>query len=112
MQQNKQKLQHYIFNKKPKAYNSLPWFWSDQYNLKLQIAGLSNGYNDIVIRGDINKSRSFSAFYFKDNKILAVDAVNSPREFMFTKMVLTKEQKLNKEILSDISLDLKSAIIN
>ena len=43
-------------NKKPKAYNSLPWFWSDQYNLKLQIAGLSNGYNDIVIRGDINKS--------------------------------------------------------
>lgn len=99
-------------NKKPKAYNSLPWFWSDQYNLKLQIAGLSNGYNDIVIRGDINKSRSFSAFYFKDNKILAVDAVNSPREFMFTKMVLTKEQKLNKEILSDISLDLKSAIIN
>jgi len=99
-------------NKKPKAYNSLPWFWSDQYNLKLQIAGLSNGYNDIVIRGDINKSRSFSAFYFKDNKLLAVDAVNSPREFMFTKMVLTKEQKLNKEILSDISLDLKSAIIN
>ncbi|MDC0880003.1 FAD/NAD(P)-binding oxidoreductase [Hellea sp.] len=99
-------------NKKPKAYNSLPWFWSDQYNLKLQIAGLSNGYNDIVIRGDINKSQSFSAFYFKDNKLLAVDAVNSPREFMFTKMVLTKEQKLNKEILSDISLDLKSAIIN
>lgn len=99
-------------NKKPKAYNSLPWFWSDQYNLKLQIAGLSTGYNDIVIRGDINKSRSFSAFYFKDNKLLAVDAVNSPREFMFTKMVLTKEQKLNKEILSDISLDLKSAIIN
>ena len=99
-------------NEKPKAYNSLPWFWSDQYDLKLQIAGLSEGYNHIVIRGDIEKGRSFSAFYFKDNNLLAVDAVNSPREFMFTKMVLTKGQKLNKEILSDNSLDLKSAIMN
>ncbi|MDG1521944.1 MAG: FAD-dependent oxidoreductase [Hellea sp.] len=99
-------------NEKPKAYNSLPWFWSDQYDLKLQIAGLSEGYNHIVIRGDIEKGRSFSAFYFKDNNLLAVDAVNSPREFMFTKMVITKGQKLNKEILSDNSLDLKSAIMN
>ncbi|MDB4845060.1 NAD(P)/FAD-dependent oxidoreductase [Hellea sp.] len=99
-------------NEKPKAYNSLPWFWSDQYDLKLQIAGLSEGYNHIVIRGDIEKGRSFSAFYFKDNNLLAVDAVNSPREFMFTKMVLTKGQKLNKEILSNNSLDLKSAIMN
>ena len=97
-------------NGKAKPYNSLPWFWSDQFDLKLQIAGLSGGYDDIVIRGDIEKGRSFAAFYFKGDKILAVDAVNSPREFMFTKMALTKGQSLDKTILSNIEADLKSAI--
>ena len=98
-------------NEKPKAYNSLPWFWSDQFDLKLQIAGLSEGYDDIVIRGDIEGSRSFAAFYFKGDKILAVDAVNSPREFMFTKMALTKGQSLDKTVLADINADLKSAVL-
>lgn len=97
-------------NGKAKPYNSLPWFWSDQFDLKLQIAGLSGGYDDIVIRGDIEKGRSFAAFYFKGDKILAVDTVNSPREFMFTKMALTKGQSLDKTILSNIEADLKSAI--
>lgn len=98
-------------NGNPKAYNSLPWFWSDQFDLKLQIAGLSEGYDDIIIRGDIEGSRSFAAFYFKGDKILAVDAVNSPREFMFTKMALTKGQSLDKAILSDMNADLKSAVL-
>ena len=98
-------------NGKPKPYNSLPWFWSDQFDLKLQIAGLSEGYDDIVIRGDIEGSRSFAAFYFKGDKILAVDAVNSPREFMFTKMALTKGQMLDKNVLSNLEADLKSAVI-
>ncbi len=98
-------------NEKPKPYNSLPWFWSDQFDLKLQIAGLSEGYDDIVIRGDIERSRSFAAFYFKGDKILAVDAVNAPREFMFTKMALTKGQSLDKAILADVDADLKSAVL-
>jgi len=98
-------------NGNPKPYISLPWFWSDQFDLKLQIAGLSEGYDDIVIRGDIEKGRSFAAFYFKGDKVLAVDAVNSPREFMFTKMALTKGQALDKTRLADREADLKSAII-
>jgi 3-phenylpropionate/trans-cinnamate dioxygenase ferredoxin reductase subunit len=98
-------------NGKPKAYNSLPWFWSDQFDLKLQIAGLSEGYDDIVIRGDIEGSRSFAAFYFNGDEILAVDAVNSPREFMFTKMALTKGQSLNKAVLADPEANLKSAVL-
>jgi len=98
-------------NEKPKPYNSLPWFWSDQFDLKLQIAGLSEGYDDIVIRGDIDRSRSFAAFYFKGDRILAVDAVNSPREFMFTKMALTRGQSLDKAILADVDADLKSAVL-
>ena len=97
-------------NGKLKPYNNLPWFWSDQFDLKLQIAGLSEGYDDIVIRGDITGSRNFAAFYFKGDKILAVDAVNSPREFMFTKMVLAKGQGIDKKILFNLEADLKSAI--
>ena len=94
-------------NGKPKPYNSLPWFWSDQFDLKLQIAGLSEGYDDIVIRGDIEASRSFAAFYFNGEKLLAVDAVNSPREFMLARMSLSKGMTLDKTLLADAEMDLK-----
>ena len=94
-------------NGKPKPYNSLPWFWSDQFDLKLQIAGLSQGYDDIVIRGDIEASRSFAAFYFKGERLLAVDAVNSPREFMLARMSLSKGMTLDKTLLTDAEMDLK-----
>jgi len=94
-----------------KPYKSLPWFWSDQFDLKLQIAGLSQGYDDMVIRGDNESSRSFAAFYFAGDKLLAVDAVNAPREFMMTKMVLNKGQTLDKTVLGNPESDLKSAII-
>jgi len=93
-----------------KPYNSLPWFWSDQFDLKLQIAGLSTGYDDIIIRGDIEGSRSFAAYYFKNDKLLAVDAVNAPRDFMMTRMALTKGKTLDKAILRDPKAELKSAM--
>ena len=98
-------------NGKPKPYNSLPWFWSDQFDLKLQIAGLSTDYDDIIIRGDIEGSRSFTAYYFKGDKLLAVDAVNAPRDFMMTRMALTKGKTLDKAILRDLEAELKSAMI-
>ena len=98
-------------NGKPKPYNSLPWFWSDQFDLKLQIAGLSTDYDDIIIRGDIEGSRSFAAYYFKGDKLLAVDAVNAPRDFMMTRMALTKGKTLDKAILRDLEAELKSAMI-
>ena len=98
-------------NGTPKPYNSLPWFWSDQFDLKLQIAGLSTGYDDVVIRGDIENSRSFAAYYFKGDKFIAVDAVNAPRDFMFGKMSLTKGVNLSKSLLSDETTDLKSCAL-
>ena len=98
-------------NGKDKPYNSLPWFWSDQFDLKLQIAGLSQGYDDIVIRGDIKGSRSFAAYYFKGDKLLAVDAVNAPRDFMMTRMALSKGKTLNKAVLRDAEAELKSAMV-
>ena len=98
-------------NGMPKPYNSLPWFWSDQFDLKLQIAGLSTGYDDVVIRGDIEGSRSFAAYYFKGEKFIAVDAVNAPRDFMFGKMSLTKGVNLDKSNLSDDANPLKSCTV-
>ncbi len=95
----------------PKPYNSLPWFWSDQFDLKLQIAGLSSGYDDVIIRGNNESGRSFAAFYFKDDKFIAVDAVNAPRDFMFGKMSLTKGANLDKQKLVDSEIDLKSTVI-
>ena len=96
---------------KEKVYDSLPWFWSDQFDLKLQIAGLSDGYTDLVIRGDIEHGRSFAAFYFKGARLLAVDAVNAPREFALTRMVLNKGKTLDKQKVADTSLALKDSVL-
>jgi len=96
----------------PKPYHSLPWFWSDQFDLKLQIAGLSGGYDDVIIRGDMETGRSFAAYYFKDKKFIAVDAVNAPRDFMFGKMSLTKGITLDKVKLADDSVALKACAMS
>ncbi len=83
---------------KPKPYNALPWFWSDQFDLKLQIAGLSGGYDDIVLRGDPGAGRSFAAFYFKGSQLLAVDAVNRPQEYMVGKRLIPQTMGTGKTI--------------
>ncbi|MBL4852673.1 MAG: FAD-dependent oxidoreductase [Robiginitomaculum sp.] len=93
---------------KPKPYNALPWFWSDQFDLKLQIAGLSAGYDDIVLRGNPDKGRSFAAFYFKGDQLLAVDAVNRPGEFMLGKRLIPLNKTIDKKALADEAVALKT----
>ena len=97
-------------NGNAKPYNSLPWFWSDQFDLKLQIAGLSAGYDDVIIRGDLESGRNFAAYYFLGDKFLAVDAVNAPRDFMFGKMSLTKGNSPVKTKLADPDIPLKETL--
>ena len=94
----------------PKTHNALPWFWSDQYDLKLQIAGLSQGYDDVVIRGDIHQSRSFAAFYLSDGEIIAVDAVNRPKEFMMGKRLIMQKARLDKNQLADEAISMKELV--
>lgn len=84
-----------------RTYDELPWFWSDQYDLKLQIAGLSQGFDGVVIRGDSESGRSFAVFYFAGDRLLAVDAVNRPKEFVFGKKALTAGVIVDKERLGD-----------
>lgn len=92
---------------KEKAYDALPWFWSDQYDLKLQIAGLSQGYDEVIIRGDRENSRSFAAFYLKDGVIIAVDAVNKAPEFMMGKRLISGKVKVDKAKLADENVSMK-----
>jgi len=72
------------------AYNQLPWFWSDQYDVKLQTAGLLQGYDDAVIEGDIDNHK-FTVSYLKNGQLIALDAINSPAQFMRAKKQITTE---------------------
>jgi len=95
-----------------KAYSELPWFWSDQFDVKLQIAGISQGYTEAVVRGDAGKSRSFTVFYIKDQHIIAADCINRPKDFMVAKKLILQQSKINVAALVDESSDVKKLLIN
>lgn len=87
-------------------YSQVPWFWSDQFDLKLQIAGLSTGYDDVVIRGN-PADRSFACLYLKNGELIATDAVNSPKEFVQSKALIAAHAVVDREKLEDIDQSLK-----
>jgi len=91
---------------KPRPAEDCPWFWSDQYDLKLQIAGLSQDYDETVVRGDI-EARKFAVFYLRNGKLIAVDAINSPPEFLASKKLIMTGAHLAPETLSDTSQSMK-----
>ena len=90
-----------------KSYASMPWFWSDQYEHKLQMVGFSKDSDQSVIRGDM-ESKSFTVFYLKDDSIIAADSVNNPKEFMASKQLVGKKTSI--EALADTSIELKTLI--
>ena len=90
------------------AYQQVPWFWSDQYDLKLQIAGLSEGYDDVVIRGN-PAERSFSCLYLRDGGLIAVDAINAPRDFVQSKPLIANRVSVAIEKLADPAIALKES---
>ena len=102
---------HIVQGDSAKTHGALPWFWSDQFDLKLQIAGLSDGATDSVVRGDLEAGRSVAVFHFDGDRLIAVDAVNDPRSFMFAKMTIPKGAKLDKSRLGDVGADLKSLVV-
>lgn len=87
-------------------YDTIPWFWSDQFDVKLQMVGLSNGHNQIVTRKEETKN-SFSTWYFKDDELLAVDAVNFPKAYMLGTKFIKSGQILDKSKIEDISIAFK-----
>lgn len=87
-------------------YCQVPWFWSDQYDIKLQIAGLSQGYDQTVLRGD-PESRAFSCLYLQDGHLIAVDAINCPKDFMQAKPLIERRARLEMGLLANPDIALK-----
>ena len=94
---------------KDKTYAAVPWFWSDQYGLKLQMVGFSADGDTQVVRGD-KSANKFSVLYLKDGALVAVDAVNCPGDFMAAKQLYGK--KLNLDGLSDADTPLKDLVLS
>jgi len=92
-------------------YDALPWFWSDQYDLKLQIAGLSAGYDEVITRGDGRSARSFAALYLKDGLLIAVDAINRPPAFMHGRRLITEKRIVDRDKLADESIPMKELLL-
>jgi 3-phenylpropionate/trans-cinnamate dioxygenase ferredoxin reductase subunit len=92
-------------------YDSVPWFWSDQGSIKLQMAGLSNGYDDFLVRGEPDDER-FSVLYVRAGKIIAIESVNLPQDFMLAKKALATGRSRIRDVssLSDLSVSLKDAL--
>jgi 3-phenylpropionate/trans-cinnamate dioxygenase ferredoxin reductase subunit len=94
---------------KQRPHNAVPWFWSDQYHLKLQMAGLSQGYDQLVVRGSTG-NESFAAFYLRQGKIISADTVNRPQEFMIAKRLVAEAVAIDPKLLADESIPLKTLL--
>jgi 3-phenylpropionate/trans-cinnamate dioxygenase ferredoxin reductase subunit len=91
-----------------KDYIAKPWFWSDQYDVKLQIAGLNTGYDDVVARRGDGQTASF--WYFHGDQLLAVDAMNDPRSYMIGKRLIEAGKTADKSVVADAQADLKALL--
>jgi 3-phenylpropionate/trans-cinnamate dioxygenase ferredoxin reductase component len=91
----------------PKPYVALPWFWSDQYDVKLQIAGLNLGYDDVVVRAG-KTPRSRSVWYYQGDTLLAVDAIGDPAAYVVAKKLLDAGRSVPKAAVADPAAEFKS----
>lgn len=89
------------------AYAPKPWFWSDQYDCKLQIAGLNIGYTDVVVR---KTDGAQSHWYYHGETLIAVDAMNDPRNYMIGKRLIEGGKSPSKTAISDPDTDMKALL--
>ena len=94
---------------KPEVYDGLPWFWSDQGPDKLQIAGLTTGYDRVVVRGD-RAQGAFSAFCYKAEKLVGIESINRAGDHMFGRRLLAANGSITPEQAADATFDLKRAL--
>ena len=92
---------------KKTTYNAKPWFWTEQFDQKLQIAGLNNGFTEIIERKVGDK---LSFWYYKNETLLAVDAFNDPQSYMVGKRLIEEKKSPSKENLSDVNFEVKDAV--
>lgn len=94
---------------KAEAYDGLPWFWSDQGPDKLQMVGLTTGYDRVVVRGDRGQG-AFSAFCYKSGQLLGIESVNRAGDHMFGRRLLAAGRSITPEQAADTGFDLKAAL--
>jgi 3-phenylpropionate/trans-cinnamate dioxygenase ferredoxin reductase component len=92
-----------------RPFRAAPWFWSDQYDIKLQMVGLSHGYDQVVTRGDLLKP-AFSAFYFQERRLIAVDSLNRIQDHMQSKRLLDHGLTPTPEQAADPLFELQSLL--
>lgn len=93
----------------PQVYAGLPWFWSDQGEDKLQIVGLTTGYDQVVMRGN-REHRRFSAFCFRDGSLISIESINSAGDHMFGRRLFESQLNLTPTQANDLTFDLKDAL--
>ena len=93
----------------PMEYSQVPWFWSDQYDHKLQIVGLSGDHDLVTMRGTTNDAK-FMLFYTKDEELIAVDAINNPKEFLISRKLVANKVKIKPNVISDLNTNLNDLI--
>jgi 3-phenylpropionate/trans-cinnamate dioxygenase ferredoxin reductase subunit len=91
----------------PKPYHAVPWFWSNQYDLRLQTMGMSLGYDATVLRGDL-AARSFSIIYLKAGRIIALDCVNAVKDYVQGKALVEQGVSVDPAVLADVDVPLKA----
>jgi 3-phenylpropionate/trans-cinnamate dioxygenase ferredoxin reductase component len=93
----------------PTVHDKVPWFWSDQYDLKMIIVGLCQGHDTVVVRGSA-AARSFSACYLRAGELVAIDSVNSPKDQMAARKLIAARARPNLDKLSNPGIPLKDAV--
>ena len=91
---------------KPTPYREVPWFWSDQYDLKLQIAGLARPTDEIVLRGN-PATRKFAVFHLRDKRVACVECVNAPSEYLVGRKLIEQNTQIASDRLADLSVPMK-----
>ncbi len=94
---------------RPPPAVQVPWFWSDQYDVKLQMAGLPAGHTEAVVRGDPRRGRSFAVFYLSDGVLIAAEAVNRAAEFMMSKPLIAERARVDRCKLADERVPVKDS---
>jgi 3-phenylpropionate/trans-cinnamate dioxygenase ferredoxin reductase component len=93
----------------PTPHDKVPWFWSDQYDLKMIIVGLCQGHDEIVMRGS-PALRSFTACYLREGELIAVDTVNAPKDQMAARKLVAARARPDRAKLTEPSIPLKDCL--
>ncbi|MFF2059927.1 NAD(P)/FAD-dependent oxidoreductase [Rhodococcus qingshengii] len=96
---------------KSEPFDAVPWFWSDQYDMKLQVVGLASPSDTVVVRRDPDKARHIAVFYLRDNRVRAAEVVSSPRDFAVARKMVNQRAVVEPSELADVSVPLKDLLL-